>query len=150
MQAKNHELADAQAKFAQITSALQSLEAEKVLLEQSIKQYQSEEFQESQSNDRLAYKADEQAVVENGCDDAGKKELEGKLQNAKTIPERRKIVTAHICNAKGITFDENNDKLLFGVLVKTLNKKTATEVRKPIASVRVNNSEAPVHPVFAR
>jgi hypothetical protein len=150
MQAKNHELADAQAKFAQITAALQSLEAEKVLLEQSIKQYQSEEFQESQSKEREAYKADEQAVVENGCDEDGKKELSGKLQNAKTISERRKIVTAHICNAKGIAFDENNDKLLFGVLVKTLNKKIATEVRKPIASVRVNNSEAPVHPVFAR
>lgn len=148
MEAKNHELADAQAKFAEITAALQALDAEKVLLEQRIKQYQSEEFQEAQAMERDEYKAGEQSVMENGCDEASKKELEGKLQNAKSIAERRKIVVAHVCNAKGIQFDEGNDKLLFGVLVKTLNKATVTEIRKP-AKVEVNKRDES-HPIFVR
>ena len=147
MEAKNHELADAQAKFAEINSALTALEAEKVLLEQKLKQFESEEYQESVMNDREQYKSDEKAVIENGCDGEEKKELQAKLQNSKSIEERRKIVTAHICNSKGIKFEEQDAKLLFGVLCKTLNKANVTEVRKP---AHVETAKTANHPIFHR
>lgn len=147
MEAKNHDLASAQQKFAEINDALTALEAEKLLLEQKIKQFESEEYQEGVAMEREQYKADENAVIENGCGEEEKKELQAKLQNSKSIEDRRKVVTAHICNSKGIAYDEKDAKILFKVLCKTLNKASVTEIRKPAPVAQAN---AQVHPIFHR
>lgn len=148
MEVKNHELAEAQARFAEINQALSAMNAEKMLLEQKLKEFESEEYQEGQMMEREAYKKDESAVIENACNsDEEKKEVEAKLQNAKSIKERMGILTAHVCNAKGIPYDEANKKVLFGVLVKTLNKATVTEIRKP---VKQENAPTNIHPIHRR
>ena len=151
MEAKNHELAAAQAKFDEINQSLTALQAEKTILEQKIKEYESEEYQESQTQEREAYKADESAVIENACNEAEKKDLQAKLQNVKSVKERREIVTATICNAKGIEFKPENTAVLFGVLCKTMNKASSTVVRKP-AQAKIKNSDEKggdfVHPIM--
>ena len=151
MEAKNHELADAQTKFAEINKVLTALNAEKTILEQKIKQYESEEYQETQAQERDAYKADESAVIENACNEAEKKDLNAKLQNAKSVKERREIVTATICNSKGIDYKPENASILFGVLCKTMNKASSTVVRKP-AQAKFKNSDGTdgdfVHPIM--
>ena len=159
MEAKNHDLASAQSEFAKINQQLQALEASKLLLEQQIKQFESEEYQEAQGAERAQYSQDEKAVVENcsgatsNSDGKGpadlKEKVEGELKNAKTMNERRKIVTSMVCNAKGIPYDESNVKLLFGVLARTMNKASATEVRKPIVTKTVNADDKK-HPIFQR
>lgn len=149
MEVKNHELADAKAKFGDIEKAMQALDAEKKILEDRIKQYESEEYQEAQMMERQAYMTNEKTVIENGCDDASKTELDAKLQNAKTLGDRMRVVTAHICNSKGIDYSDDNAKMLFGVLTKTLNKASVTEVRKPVQS-KVNNADDKKHPIFVR
>ena len=147
---ENHDLATAQAEFAKIDQAMKAMEAEKILLEQKIKQFESEEFQEAQAMERNEYSKDEDSLMENS-DEETKGKLQEGLKDAKTMNARRKVVTSILCNAKGIQYDEQNAKLLFGVLVKTLNKKTATEIRKPVVSAKtVNHSGEAVHPIFAR
>ena len=86
-------------------------------------------------------------MIENALDVEGKKEVEAKMMNAKTVKDRMGIVTSHICNAKGIPYEEANAKVLFGVLVKTLNKASVTEIRKPAATTAVQEK---IHPIFYR
>jgi hypothetical protein len=57
------------------------------------------------------------------------------------------ILTAHVCNAKGIPYDEANKKVLFGVLVKTLNKATVTVIRQPAKQETAKETN---HPIFRR
>lgn len=148
MEAKNHELASAQARFAEINQALTGLQAEKTILEQKLKEFESEEYQEAQLMEREQYKSDESAVIENACNTSEEKqEVEAKLQNAKSVKERMGILTAHVCNSKGIPYDEANKKVLFGVLVKTLNKATVTVIRQPAKQEAVKEIN---HPIFRR
>ncbi len=147
METKNHELAEAQKRFAEINQALSAMNAEKMLLEQKLKEFESEEYQESQLAERAQYKSDEATVIENACDAEQKKEVEAKLMNAKSVKERKAIVTSHICNAKGIPCDESNINGIFAVLCKTLNKATVTEIRKPNTAPAVQEK---VHPIFHR
>jgi hypothetical protein len=148
MEAKNHELATAQARFAEIDQVLSALNAEKMLLEQKLKEYESEEYQESQMAERAAYKSDETAVIENSLDEEQKKAVEAKLQNAKSVKDRKAIVTTHICNAKGIPCAESDVNGIFAVLCKTMNKASVTEIRKPTEVRTVNSKDN--HPIFHR
>lgn len=148
MEAKNHELAESQSKFAEIDQTMKAMEAQKILLEQQIKQYESEEYQSGVAKERGEFDAGEKSVMEN-CSDGEKKEAEAKLQNAKTLDERRKVIVGVICNSRGIPYDEANAKALFPVIVKTLNKATVTEVRQPVTK-KQDKGDAPVHPVFAK
>lgn len=147
METQNHELAAAQARFAEINQALSAMNAEKMLLEQKLKEFESEEYQESKLAERAQYKSDEATVIENACNADEKKDVEAKLQNAKSVVERKAIVTAHICNAKGIPCDEANINGIFAVLVKTLNKASVTEIRQPAVSTAAKEN---THPIFHR
>ena len=159
MTATNHTLESAKAEFAELNKRMQAMDAERKLLEEKIKQFESEEYQEAQSGQRAEYGASETAVVDNcagipatsegaGAANLGE-EIKGALKNAKTMNERRKIVTQKVCNAKGIPFDEANVPLLFGVLARTMNKASATEVRRPVVA-KTNNEGADQHPIFHR